>query len=63
MPVPLERSEQIIAAWRSGAADADGWENPAGPPLARYAESEITAAFAETRRPTACTGANTIPCC
>ncbi|GII87871.1 hypothetical protein Ssi03_58610 [Sphaerisporangium siamense] len=62
MPVTLERSEQIIAAWRSGA-DVDGWENPAGPLLSEYAESEITTAFGETRRPTACTGANTNPCC
>ncbi|GII66143.1 hypothetical protein Skr01_62280 [Sphaerisporangium krabiense] len=63
MPVTTERSEEIIAAWRSGAADIDGWENPAGPLLSRYAESELTTAFIETRRASACTGSFTHQCC
>ncbi|GII87872.1 hypothetical protein Ssi03_58620 [Sphaerisporangium siamense] len=62
MPVTTERSEEIIAAWRSGA-DVDGWENPAGPLLSAYAESDLTTAFVETRRATACSGSFTHPCC
>ncbi|WP_208758842.1 MULTISPECIES: DUF6229 family protein [Microbispora] len=63
MPVTLDRSEEIVSAWRSGA-DVEGWDSPAGPLfIGEYAESEITLTALDTRRPSSCTGANTIPCC
>jgi hypothetical protein len=56
----LSRPEALVAQWRSSATD-----NPAGPLFSTpFAEAELASApSVETYRPTACTGANTIPCC
>ncbi|MBO4272323.1 DUF6229 family protein [Microbispora sp. NPDC004025] len=55
MPVTLERSEEIVAAWRSGA-DVEGWDSPAGPLfIGEYAESEITLTALDTRLASSCT--------
>ncbi|MET8156095.1 DUF6229 family protein [Sphaerisporangium sp. NPDC005289] len=55
MPLTLERSEEIVAAWRSGA-DVEGWDNPAGPLfIGDYAESEITLTALDTRLASSCT--------
>jgi hypothetical protein len=66
MSVALERSEEIVAAWRSGAATDEGWDNPAGPLFVggEYAESELTTALTDTTlRPTACTFSGGHECC
>jgi uncharacterized protein DUF6229 len=55
MPVTLERSEEIVSAWRSGT-DVEGWDNPAGPLfIGDYAESEITLTAMDTRLASSCT--------
>lgn len=56
----LTRPEDLVALWRTSGDD-----NPAGPLFSTpFAEAEMTSAPSyETYRPTACTGANTIPCC
>ncbi|MET8143624.1 DUF6229 family protein [Sphaerisporangium sp. NPDC005288] len=55
MPLTLDRSEEIVAAWRSGA-DVEGWDNPAGPLfIGDYAESEITLTALDTRLASSCT--------
>ncbi|GGK91757.1 hypothetical protein Sme01_54100 [Sphaerisporangium melleum] len=55
MPLTLDRSEEIVAAWRSGA-DVEGWDNPAGPLfIGDYAESEITLTALDTRMASSCT--------
>ncbi len=56
----LSRPEALVAQWRTNAAD-----NPAGPLFSTpFTEAELTSAPSiETRRPSICTGANTIPCC
>ncbi|MEV4455794.1 DUF6229 family protein [Microbispora sp. NPDC049633] len=55
MPVILERSEEIVAAWRSGS-DVEGWGSPAGPLfIGEYAESEITLTALDTRLASSCT--------
>ncbi|WP_214416725.1 DUF6229 family protein [Sphaerisporangium fuscum] len=60
MPLVLERSEEIIAAWRDGTAS----DNPAGPLMSsEYAESEITMRAFDTRIPSSCSGSRTIACC
>ncbi|MEU7827752.1 MULTISPECIES: DUF6229 family protein [unclassified Nonomuraea] len=63
MPVTLGRSEEIVAAWRSGTATIE--DNPAGPLLTgEYAESEITMALMDTtKRASACTAGRTGLCC
>jgi hypothetical protein len=58
----LERPEEIVARWRTGAADS-----PAGPLFigGRYAEAElIEPARLETQQPcSACTASRTVFCC
>ncbi|MFC7382401.1 MULTISPECIES: DUF6229 family protein [Sphaerisporangium] len=55
MPLTLDRSEEIVSAWRSGA-DVEGWDNPAGPLfIGDYAESEITLTALDTRLASSCT--------
>jgi hypothetical protein len=67
MPVTLERAEEIIAAWRSGAEAVEGWDNPAGPLLTggEYAESEITMVGPPRTNTcgTDCSGSRTRMCC
>ncbi|WP_147268914.1 DUF6229 family protein [Sphaerisporangium album] len=63
MPVVVEHAEEIIAAWRRGVASAEGWENPAGPPLiGEYTEEEITMSLIETKRPSSCTAGGGFCC-
>jgi Family of unknown function (DUF6229) len=63
--VPAELREDVddvVGAWLR-EADQD---NPAGPLYTggEFVEADIVATTViDTRRPTACTGANTFPCC
>lgn len=63
MPVDArERVDAVVESWLREA----GADNPAGPLYTGgdFVEADIVATVViDTRRPSSCTGANTIPCC
>lgn len=61
MPTVIDRTEDIVARWRTDAGD----DNPAGPLFTsgRYAEEEIVQPTTFHSHCSVCTASRTIHCC